>query len=272
MGSDKHASQVRDFAGDHKEVQRSTEGGQCLVRRGVTRGSDGYLIESSCNHRWQGFRRALDADRHRYNWPAYKSLSDGGFRMQVRGGGGGPGEVERSAVQPGQWNVSVAGPNFRTSCNVPYWHESHHLVTNGLLDFAIAQAAAAGASPGDTARAHKQQLLKAGYNLNHMENIVILPLASNICAALGLPAHREKGRPNHKVYDAMVKQRLADVFAGVKDAIEQHTGDENAPQTDWGTVSKRLVNASRHLRRWVFTRGGATSLDSSAQPDSQVGG
>jgi hypothetical protein len=244
----------------HNPVENSTEGGVCIVRCKAPRaaGANGRLLRNSCNYRWQGFEQALRHESERYNYPAYKALCGvGPFSMEIRNGG--PRTV---APTEKTWDITDDGDNFQASCNVPYWHEAHHLIPNAELRLAISNIAK-GPLKAEYFRLYRRGLMEEKYNLNHKKNMMILPLDNQVSEALGLPRHREHaGVLHHKAYSTEVRTRLQSVFPLVTAAEKKH--EEKPP---YKRVAEQLEAVSARMRQWVIDAGGGRSLDDAAKDE-----
>lgn len=177
----------------HVSIKGTTEGGRCLNRH------ESAWEPYTCSHRWQAFKHALE-DAHLYNWPAYKKLSKKqNVRTDAR-----KDYVSKSgtlypifpegyqfllkAPQQGDWDVSEspANRNFKWDYRKPYIHNGHHVVTNSQLRAAINKLEKK--FPNCTLIV-RRGLARAGYNLNHKNNMVILPMDRKVAGALNLPRH-----------------------------------------------------------------------------------
>ncbi|KYG07376.1 hypothetical protein BE21_02575 [Sorangium cellulosum] len=218
-------------AGFHLEVSAKVDGGKCLNRH------ESAWTPSSCSHRWQAYQRALD-DKHIYNWPRYASLSS---RTKVRTDAKKDYQTSKdgvtkvhpvfphfyrlllSAPAKGDWDVGV-GDNFKQSSAVPYYHNAHHLVTNSELRKELNKTGAAieRSYPAvNGVGVVRGGLLRAGYNLNHKQNMIILPMDRAVAGTLNLPRHLDEvtGR-SHADYSGRVKLRLQTILNEYKQDIE----------------------------------------------------
>jgi len=134
---------------------------------------------NTCSHQWQAVQQAID-HAGVYNYPTYAALCSDGVSFFKPSAS----SARRRRPSKGDWNVGVAG-NFE-HYRVPYWHNAHHIIPNGVLRSGIAKA---GKGDARLPRLIKYALLKAEYNLNDKENMVILPMQSIVAQALGLPRH-----------------------------------------------------------------------------------
>jgi A nuclease family of the HNH/ENDO VII superfamily with conserved AHH len=216
-------------AGFHMEIKGSIDGGKCLNRH------ISPFQEISCSHRWQGYKRALDNDSHLYNWPRYASLSsrrkvrtDAVMNYVSKAGDTYPVYPEKyrlllDAPKKKEWDVGV-GSNFKWSYVVPYIHNSHHIVTNSELRNALNKAGAAITDSHPLVNGIgllRGGLLRAEYNLNHKNNMIILPGDSAIAGVLNLPRHLDRLTDRaHPGYSKMVKQRLNSIINDYKSDVE----------------------------------------------------
>ena len=271
---DEHVDDTEDFPGKHTSVS-TVDGGACLnghvSNRSLAKGMrlpNGKPIETvteeSCNYRWQGFRRALDDDSRRYNWPRYKDLAQKNLSLFTRLRFGvrkvkPPNETERS------WDVTEDGLNFRSSCNYPYWHESHHIVPHGELRDAI-EDVGEGSLCEIYRRCIRKGLLEEMYNLNFKDNMVILPMDRKIAKTIKLPRHRmTPGHRSHRAYSKYVNQKLSAIFDKVKKQEKKHI-----KKPKYKKCKRQLLSAAKALRTEIFAAGGLVSLDEAFKKRVQV--
>ncbi|PTL83418.1 AHH domain-containing protein [Vitiosangium sp. GDMCC 1.1324] len=245
MSQKQHNWDAKNLKGKHKPVPGSTDGGSCLNRHIADRhkGPEGVLKEHSCNYRWQGFKRALE-DPKLYNWPRYKALCEQISRsprltMLARTVGG---RMEVDAPKEGLWDVKDGGKNFRTSCNLPYWHESHHIIPDSNLTTAIAKLGAGTPYELEYKKLVRTGLLEESYNLNHTLNMIILPMDERIALTLGLPRHRISADTfSHNAYSEKVQIRLDALFNPVQEKLQNHEApDYKFAKTQLEALSKEL--------------------------------
>jgi hypothetical protein len=249
-----HADDEEDFPNKH-DVVSSTDGGACLTGHDSGRDSvTGKVKENSCNYRWQAFRRALDADSGRYNWPRYQSLcGNNSFFTRLRFG---LRKTKPPDATSQSWNVTEAGMNFRSSCNLPYWHESHHIVPNGELRDSI-EAVGTGNLAEKYRICIRKGLLEEKYNLNFMDNMVILPMDRKVAKAIQLPRHRQTpGHRSHKAYSKYVRGKLDSIFSKIRDQEKKHLR-----KPKYKACKRELLDLSAELRTEIFAAGGLGSLD-----------
>ncbi|WP_437331901.1 AHH domain-containing protein [Sorangium sp. So ce394] len=233
---------------NHVSVSGATEGGQCLNRH-VGR------TEVSCSHMWQGFKQA-EATSDLYNWPKYKGMKK--MSLAVRYGTDGFRWRERRAPRQHEWDVGEPGPrgksNHKDSANVPYYHEAHHLVPNGVLNGCINDAFG---TIDAVLWAVRAGLLDEGYNINHKHNMVLLPLDAAIAKQLELPRHRAFGSYSHRTYSKHVKTKVKKIISANQQNID------NCELTKYSDMKDQLVSLSKTLFERVVKAGkeGVSSLD-----------
>ena len=190
----------------------STGGGACLTRH------EKRQKNNSCSHIWQAYEKAEAEESGPdsiYNYPRYKSLvgkkHKSGARMARKGIFPRGLKIEETGPQPNEWDLGKPG-NFQ-SWTKPYWHNAHHIIPNAILAECITEAAS------ESWRLYlliRAGLLEAEYNLNHMVNMIILPMAEEVARGLRLPRHLlgpEGGETrSHKNYSRGVKDRLSGVM------------------------------------------------------------
>ncbi|MGE3171969.1 MAG: AHH domain-containing protein [Planctomycetota bacterium] len=223
--TNEHAADLLEFKGKHVRQLKDTENGACLNAHNSSRDQKtGHLTESSCNYRWQGFKQALKDD-HLYNGKHPKGGKD--------------------------WDISEKGDNFRSLCKTPYWHESHHIVPHGELRDAISQCGAV------LKPLIRGGLLDEKYNLNHMGNMIILPVDSGVAQAIDLPRHRKtKAHRSHKAYSRYVRGRLDKVFKSIRMQEKVH-----AEKPDYPGFRQDVESISKAVRPEIVAAGGKESLD-----------
>jgi hypothetical protein len=230
-----------DLDAEFKHVQKdnTTEGGACLVGHDSQRRTSGdkTLYARSCNYRWQAFKRALDHDQARYN-------GKGGAR---------------------DYDVTENGANFRTLCTVPYWHEAHHIIPNSELKKAL-EAMAKGERAAIFMGVFRRGLYDEQYNLNHMTNMIILPMGEVLSARLQLPRHRNDRRVfAHREYSKKVAKDLQKIFVAEKEDLKEHKKEAKYKKS-----KSKLESLSRRTRKWIFAVGGKLSLDEAAVAEGKA--
>jgi hypothetical protein len=228
MGKSEEQHESDVAANIHHGVDKDTEGGKCLNRH------EAAWKEHSCSHRWQGYKHALK-DRHLYNYPAYKELVDRGKRVRTDAL-----EDHTSAegtlypiFPPGYtflldapaenaWDVSgkETSRNFKWDSRTPYLHNSHHCVSNSKLREAIDKSEKK--FSGFTLVVRKG-LTGAGYNINHQDNMVILPMDTKVANVLSLPRHLITTlHRDHVVYSKHVASELKTVMQTYEQQLSEY--------------------------------------------------
>ncbi|MFY2561082.1 AHH domain-containing protein [Corallococcus terminator] len=269
MANEQHSWDAENMPTMHKctsgEEASIVEGaGACLSRHSANRNKrTGFLTKSSCNYRWQAFRRALDSDDTTYNWPAYEDIQHlvqktqrGPLRKTIdllsrtrKGRKRQPVPTESTKA----WDISGGGENFQTRCNRPYWHESHHIIPNGELQESIAEAADGEPLAPVHVRLIRGGLLREKYNLNHTHNMIILPMAKEVAYALGLPRHRVSASTrSHSAYSNKVKQDLDKIFKPIQQQAQEHR-----KRPDYGGCKRALVAMEGVYRADIVAGGKA---------------
>jgi hypothetical protein len=220
---EQHESDVAENI--HVGVSKSTGGGRCLNRH------EAAWREHSCSHRWQAYQHAL-SDSALYDYPAYKRLVDRGrdVRTDARkdhtssSGTFYPIYPEGysfflKAPKQGEWDVG-AGRNFKWDCRVPYLHNAHHVVPNSKLRGAIDKSEKKFTGFRLVVR---KGLARADYNLNHLDNMVILPMDSKVAGALNLPRHLITVLyRDHTVYSKYVAQELGKIMQKYEEQLSDY--------------------------------------------------
>lgn len=203
MSTAQHFADMKNLKGKHVKVDDALDGGRCLNRHQAR-------ATNSCSHQWQAQRRGETEIKKIYNWPAYKDMK-AAKQVFFQGKTANVGKPSN-----GDWDAG-AGDNFK-HCNKPYFHEAHHIVPNSTLKKAIDEAF----KKASTIRYIRGALLDAGYNLNHMSNMINLPLDTAVANALKLPRHRVLPRMHHNDYSVVVQEQLVKKFAMVAAVLDDH--------------------------------------------------
>jgi len=233
----------------------------------LTRHVSPYDDKDACSHRHQGYLRACEFPTW-YNWPAYESLSRG----------------NRTAWRPtrGEWDLTGSGvgsrtergvrkqstfPNFQGHAMVPYWHNAHHIIPNGVINDSLLDAAKSDMNLFYLVRAG---LLEAQYSVNDKLNMVLLPMDTVVAAALCLPCHiadievapgKIKKQRKHQIYSDQVKAQVDDVIKDYASQLDTKKHDADLPaftKAKLERISKRLFIK---LKMWAaMARGGALDV------------
>jgi hypothetical protein len=254
---DEHAADDKKFKGKHVETG-GTEGGACLTGHVSGRNSQGYVTQNSCNYRWQAYKRAAGADKGLYNYPRYKSLCSGKtLSMESRG--------RRKKVRPSAHDWDVVGKNFQTACTVPYWHEAHHIVPHGELRDSIG-AVGQGGNAATYVKLIRGGLLEEKYNLNHMTNMIILPMDKKVAVAIRLPRHRHTAAHwSHKAYSKYVRGKLDEVFKSIREDEAKHQ-----KKPEYKACKSKIQNISKTVRSEIVDAEGEQSLDEAFTPKLSI--
>lgn len=214
-------------AADLRNLHQPPEGAGgkgCLTRH------QGRAEGNKCSHQWQAVVKA------RSHWRVYEV----------------PGKPELSVLKAGNFG------HFKR----PYWHNAHHIIPNGALKAAIAEA---GKDAKGIVNLIKQGLLKAEYNLNDKINMVILPMESKYGVLLRLPRHLkgdevgpgEKGEFfSHEAYSDEAESSLEpimDDFRQKADDAQSSAAPHDKP--DVTLSKKRLENLSQRIYDAIRSAG-----------------
>lgn len=234
-----HAFDSKFIKGHNKTG--GTEGGACLNRHisGVT--------ASSCSHRWQAWNRAKDSDSSWYE--VYSEIQVKNLRTL-------PGW---SRVSNGDdWSLTH-GKNFQKKCRDPYHHNGHHILPNAVLNGCLEEASKDGGP--QLKILVRAGLLKAKYNLNHKNNMIILPLNRRVGWALDLPIHLAKDARAHEEYSAAVRERVSTVIQEYANALKSGAKpEEHEPSpADFSRASLEDISEGMRdaIRAWGKKKPGA---------------
>lgn len=241
---------------DSKEKLRHEEKGEgaCLNRH--LAGTPQETVGQACSHRWQSYK-ATQKRKKDYDYPKYKSLcveteeerDKQKFATSKNRRRNYPPWYTGSLRAPLENSWDVAGDNFFTKCTIPYWHEAHHAIPNSVLRKAIDSVVKEFDAPDEATRIIRGGLLDEGYNLNHHENMITLPMDRRVSDAIDLPTHRQTAmHRNHPRYNRYVEKGLKRAFTQLKRQADVHETPEYKP------LKMKLVRLSKRLIKEI--RGG----------------
>lgn len=239
MGHAKHIPENEHWK--HEPTKGGTENGACLFHWEAGFPRPGK--ETSCFYRWQGFKETRPEIKKIYeNYPlakeqaqvAERGIGSGRLKTSCPAGGTYGTELKMPA-EKGDWDLG--GPhrplrrgrrfitptrNF-TKASWPYWNNAHHLIPKGLFARTMMDI-----KPGYIRELVVAGLFRAPYNINHMHNILFLPMDKEVGMLLQLPRHltRDEGcetddpNPcfNHERYNGEVKGGLTRAIKEFKKA------------------------------------------------------
>lgn len=255
--SDNHFEE-EEYKKLHKPVRDTTEGGACL--NGRCRSSWDLV---TCSYRYQGLK-AAEGYKHIYNAPdikavnhlgkekkrgaIFKALSNKGKRRTISING-----VHRVVEGGKERKIKVLrrkdGKVYKTYENdealyvrtywflnftvsqVPWANQVHHVLNHSSL-FKIIQ------SFKNIPDVVSQGLLKEGYNINHKDNMIILPTKDCHARLTGLPIHGA-----HPTYSGYIYNDLVKALKGYE-KLNKEAEKEDHPKPDPEAVKDRLVKIS----------------------------
>jgi hypothetical protein len=156
-------------------------------------------------------------------------------------------EVETFTLKRGRWHP---GQKY------PYLHEHHHIIPQDALDKFVL-------SPGGRAHmrdARIEVLLKAKWNLNHEDNMVLLPSEVVPARVVGLPAHCPWDEADHPRYTESLELWLIDARRVIDSKIKVEDHEVIAQ------AAEKLTKVSRQLRNVIYQMRGGTKLMAARRP------
>ncbi|HYO65365.1 MAG TPA: AHH domain-containing protein [Archangium sp.] len=259
-------------------------GGKCFAKGHK---SD-YDENCSCSHRWQAFEKAVDnADLYRLTDKQVRALGGGTWMLFFRGGDDDASDLanrgrtvarfllnkqmyllEVPKPKVGDWDVARSKRNFKSWCNLPYYHEAHHVVPDATLrDELLRVFGEEGGGSNEFAIWVVTGLLHAPYNIHYKDNMIILPMDERVGDVLQLPIHRETKQCNHTSYDeyigAQLKSRLR---AQLREVMKKHDEEKGEPKLkdlaeSIEALSRQLYDEVSKARR----EGGFRSIEQMGQ-------
>ncbi len=250
--------------------ESSGDGGACLARH-----INPYDDTTSCSHRWQAYRQAT-GDSTWYNFAAYKSLITNSRIAKYKKPIDNSWDLDKTSKV---WRTDKNGvkkqldvKNFRQWCTVPYWHNSHHIIPNGVLNGLLLESSMTDMRLFWLVRVC---LLNAKYNLNAKENMILLPMRKYVANVLCLPRHIAgvdcepsvtPERVNHSKYNSNVRIKVKKVISKFAKDIVAEEHNVKLPKIAKTKLENISKNIYKKLRAWGKKAKGK-SLDS--MPSSQ---
>jgi hypothetical protein len=140
----------------------------------------------------------------------------------------------------GAWNLGEA-PNFE-DWKKPYWHNTHHVIACGEVKASF------------PLEKEQRRLLASDWNINEMDNVIILPKQFAVAHALKLPTHvPPDGKQEHDNYS----KQLADQLSGMRGDLDNNGAETGHPTTEEtvGGVKTQLNNIAKGLRKFLISCG-----------------
>ncbi len=260
MGKDNHFTD--EELEELHQPKEGAEGKGCLIRH------QPRTVDHQCSHQWQA-RVKAESDDKVYNYPAYKKLCGSGkFKTAARTARSdnpfprnyadlinGYYMKDKPTHEGKEWDLGE-GRNFKYWIE-PYWHNAHHIIPNTGLKKSINETSKLDARLPNMIR---YCLLKATYNINDQENMIILPQGRIVAEALGLPRHLKGDEvgPNekreffsHVDYSKNMQNKVKKVMIEYMEALESALEDHPEPP---GAISKaKLVKISTDTYQSIKT-------------------
>lgn len=211
----------------HESV-KSTDGGACLVRHETT-----YRVNDSCSYRWQALEKAKTGPgRSAYDAHSKAKCHIGAQNPgPVPAGTGGAGVAVIKTIKgkkpknKGKKFDIINLENFTTGF-VPYGNQAHHIVNNSSLQKAINELA-------ETFSLIRWVivggLLTEKYNLNHKDNMLLLPTKNKDCRETGLPRHYGS-HPNYSDEILVAVKRALQPYNEIADQMDQKLKNHDKPE------------------------------------------
>ncbi|MFY0527780.1 AHH domain-containing protein [Archangium gephyra] len=248
------------------------DGGKCLWR-GIYK----YNVHS-CSHRYQARGRA-EEDPSVYNWPAYQKAATGQkTRTDYNAETAYPKwyrtELDAPTETGREWDIK--GKNFKGGLK-PYWNDAHHLIPVAALEKGLEAVAEDLAttrrkegkermtSGSDIRLYFEESLLRAGYNINHKTNMLLLPMDHVISDLLRLPKHGGPSSNNHTQYNRLVQDEMDNIMDVFRDNFSDLPDKEHLSDKDRRLQKARLESLSNRLYK-LLTQDSLRGAPPPAQP------
>ncbi|HYO55245.1 AHH domain-containing protein [Archangium sp.] len=246
-----------EVAGHSHHFIKAYDGGKCLWR-----GIHEHKAHS-CSYRYQAIGKANE-DKLVYNWPAYKDAEGGKVKTNYQAATAEKKayphwyrpELEAPTAQRKDWDIK--GKNFKTS-GKPYWNQAHHLIPVGALHKALWNLAMdlaesrldAGmetlVSAAPVVLYIGESLLRAEYNINHKNNMLLLPMDNAVSDILRLPKHGGPNSSHHVRYNKLIEDELDKIMDVFRNNFSTLPNKEHLTDDDRKTQKRRLELLSERL-------------------------
>lgn len=280
----------------HDSIPDTTEDGACLT--GHSSRYENFTNENTCNYRYQACEQAKSNQAIKKRLHGYSTRRRKTLKVSAEGGAYGnyPANyvTELDPPRKGDWHVGgpdrpitrgsikggpvtiPRGENF-TRGTWPYWNNAHHLISKGTFSSQIEEK---GKEDSRVSELIQQCLLVAKYNINHKENMLLIPQDREVATMLGMPAHLQfeesadgkvkKSTADHPVWSEYItvmenglNKILKSYASTCKGAITK--ADKQGHDEPKTSLSKeKLVKLSGRLRRIVL-RWKKGTLDENAR-------
>jgi hypothetical protein len=227
----------------------SREGGKCMVRCEYI-----YKQRNSCSYRWQAIKWVDGADRHIYkehpaglSGTAWRTVS-AGYAQALFVAGALTGQPTPPALtKKNKLKSKVEGQAFRTAF-APYGNNPHHLLPDATLKDGILQVTKPAPQVKDMI---VQGLLDETYNMNHYENVMILPTADRDGGYMGLPSHPT----NHNKLDKKILSKVLEVLQPYEAVVEAVLEKEKHDVPDSKLIKAGLENIGKVIHANIVSLG-----------------
>ncbi|CAM2006478.1 AHH domain-containing protein [Acanthopleuribacter pedis] len=312
-------AEAKDLHEEARQLNQ-TEGGACLTgheyqvwknqtRNGVKTKTYDSRKESTCNYRYQSMHRLRSGHKtaqtkellHEYplsfgvartstelDLAADGSVKQKNGRDKLKTPNSDYGTHVTFPQKAGDWHIDgprrgdyknvmdlpaiPQGMNFITE-TWPYWNNAHHILPKGSLKSAIVGS--------EHALIIQRGLLNVKYNVNHHNNLLLMPQDLHVAKYIGILRHLQlkhqdtfmvsPATTNHPVYNRAVESKLTKIIghfeAAARKAIKKAEQRRHAvPNAKLG--KKLLEDLSDHLFKWIYDHSKASagrSLDVATQ-------
>jgi hypothetical protein len=226
------------------------EGGKCMVRCEYI-----YKQRNSCSYRWQALKW-IDpggADRD-----IYKSHSKGlsgtdwrsvspSYAAKLSAAGALVTMTAPAPIKSGKMRSNVQGVAFRTAF-APYPNQAHHLLPEATLKNGILEVTQPAPTVQDLI---VQGLLEKKYNLNHYENVMILPTGRKDGCQMGLPCHPT----NHNKMDKQILKKVLEALKPYQAVVKAVLKDEDHPNPDPEDIKDDLEEIGKTIHKNIVSDG-----------------
>jgi hypothetical protein len=259
---EKH-SVYKDYADLH-HTAGSREGGKCMVRCEYI-----YKQRNSCSYRWQAIKWIDGSDRHIYkehpqglSGTGWSSVTPA-YGAQLAAAGALVTQGPAAATKAGKMKCKVQGQAFRTAF-APYGNNPHHLLPDATLKDGIVETTQPAPQVKDMII---QGLLNEKYNMNHYENVMILPTKDSDGCHMGLPSHPT----NHNKLDKEILKKVMKVLEPYEEVVEAVVNGEPHPNPDPEKIKDGLVNdISKPIHSNIVSDGERNAIKAACQSGQDI--
>jgi len=214
------------------EKKESTEGGACLLKHVTS-----FNENNSCSYRWQGVKKSKEAPVNKI----YDSVKDSSIRTMgddwIADQSDG---VVIKTLKKAKSNKSVVELERFATGFAPYGNQVHHVLPCGAFKKAAFKVSE---STTGLLLVIIGGLLEEKYNINHKDNMIVLPTNEKVSCRVGLPRHYG----SHPTYSNKIQGMVTEALDPYKKVADQIAKGEPHDEVDPVTLKEALEDISEQM-------------------------